>query len=130
VAGEKGSYLESEISDLCAERREEINLCDYYYDHDRAIAYKLSPVSASTVPDDEKGKPKVILIHTNIKITNFKKEKVRRTLSEVYPTEKYDEESAKSKFSNTVIAKLLGNATKISEEEYEQIKSRVEIENS
>lgn len=98
----------------------------FYYDEELALVYKISPVVASVVQDEDKGVPTAILVHSNVKVTNYKREKVRRTLSEVYSYGQYDIESAKQAFEETVLAKLLGNATPISQEEYENIKKRVE----
>lgn len=101
-------------------------MCDYYFDEKQALAYKISPITTSLIHKDDKDKNKAILVHTNIKITNFKKEKIRRILSELYPANQYDFESAKKKFIDTVLFKVLKDAKKISETEYESIKAIVE----
>ena len=99
----------------------------FFFDDERAVAYKINPLMTSLVQNQETKEPKAILVQTNVKVTNFKKEKVRRILSEVYPIEQYDTESAKQKFYDTLIAKLVGDAREISAEEYEDIKARVEL---
>ncbi|MCR3923524.1 MAG: hypothetical protein NUK65_13595 [Firmicutes bacterium] len=101
-------------------------MSSFYYDEDLAMVYKISPVVASVVEDEDKKVPTAILVHANIKVTNFKREKVRRTLSEVYPRDRYDLESAKEAFVDNVLGKVLGKATVISQEEYDNIKKRVE----
>ncbi|HZK25683.1 MAG TPA: hypothetical protein VFC74_09930 [Oscillospiraceae bacterium] len=98
----------------------------YFYDQDLAMVYKISPVAATVVEDEDKKVPTAILVHANVKVTNFKREKVRRTISEVYPYDQYDFDTAKEAFTNNVLQKVLGNATAISEEEYNVIKQRVE----
>ncbi|MDW7649755.1 MAG: hypothetical protein SCK29_01270 [Bacillota bacterium] len=100
----------------------------FYYDEDLAVVYKISPVVASVVEDEDQGNPKAILVHTNVKVTNFRREKIRRTLSEVYPYSDYDKETAIEKFEKTVLARLLGSATPIPQDEYDRIKKRVEPE--
>ncbi len=101
-------------------------MSDFFFDEERAVAYKINPLVASIIQNDTTKKPKAILVQTNVKVTNFKKEKVRRILSEVYPIDKYDTETAKKKFNDTLIFKLVGGAKKISAEEYEAIKAKVE----
>ena len=101
-------------------------MSEFYYDEDLAMVYKISPVVASIMEDEDQGVPTAILVHTNVKVTNFRREKVRRTLSEIYPYNDYDLESAKKAFENKVLARLLGNATQISQDEYDRIKKRVE----
>ncbi|HAA38002.1 MAG TPA: hypothetical protein DCE00_03910 [Firmicutes bacterium] len=98
----------------------------YFYDDDLAMVYKISPVAATVIKDEDQKIPTAILVHANVKVTNFKREKVRRTISEVYPYEQYDIDAAKEAFTNDVLLKVLGNATAISEEEYNAIKRRVE----
>ncbi|NLZ39055.1 MAG: hypothetical protein GX893_05545 [Firmicutes bacterium] len=101
-------------------------MSSYYYDEETAMVYKISPVTATIVKDEEQKIPTAILVYTNIKVTNFKREKVRRTLSEVYPHDKYDLDAAKKAFTDNILSKLLGNAVAISEEEYNRIKKRIE----
>lgn len=96
-------------------------MSDYYYDEERAIAYKVSPPEVSVVPGGES-----LLVHVNLKATNYKKEKVRRTVSETYPVDRYTKDSAKAAFLDSVLTRVLGGATRISHEEYERIKERVE----
>ncbi|NLZ93308.1 MAG: hypothetical protein GX922_04730 [Firmicutes bacterium] len=98
----------------------------YYYDEETAMVYKISPITATIVKDEEQKIPTAILVHSNIKVTNFKREKVRRTLSEVYPYDKFNLDAAKKTFTDTILSKLLGNAVAISEEEYNKIKERIE----
>ena len=102
-------------------------MSDYFFDEDRATAFKIDPLVASVINNKENDTPKVILVQTNVKITNFKKEKVRRILSEVYPIDLYDEETAKAKFQDTLVSRLIGTAKKISAEEYASIKAKVEL---
>jgi hypothetical protein len=102
-------------------------MCEYYFDDERAIAYKIYPITASAIKDEDSGADKAILVHTNIKATNFKKEKARRALSDVYPTEKYDRDSAVKAFHESTLTRVLGNARKITEQEYDIIKTRVEV---
>jgi hypothetical protein len=101
-------------------------MSDFFFDEERAVAYKINPLVTSIVQNKDTKEPQAILVQTNVKVTNFKKEKVRRILSEVYPIEKYDTEAAEKKFYDTLILNLVGNATKISAEEYEAIKAKVE----
>lgn len=98
----------------------------YFYDEDLAMVYKISPVAATVVEDEDRNIPTAILVHANVKVTNFKREKVRRTISEVYPYDQYDLDAAKEAFTNNVLLKVLGKANSISEEEYNAIKQRVE----
>ncbi|NLN06389.1 MAG: hypothetical protein GX167_02075 [Firmicutes bacterium] len=98
----------------------------YYYDEDLALVFKISPVVASVVENDDTGAPATILVHADIKVTNFKREKVRRTISEVYPADRYNPDSAKKVFTATVLQQVLGNAVAISEEEYDALKMRLE----
>ena len=97
----------------------------FFFDDERAVAYKINPLVTSVLYSSSK-EPQAILVQTNVKVTNFKKEKVRRILSEVYPIDKYDAEKAKEKFNETLIQNLVGNAKKITEAEYESIKAKVE----
>lgn len=101
-------------------------MCDYYFDPDRAVAFKVNSINSSLVYDEDKGEPTAILVHANVKITNFKKEKIRRIISELYPTQKYDMDSARKEFSDTLLSRIIEGAQKISEQEYEEIKARVE----
>ncbi|EEG77302.1 hypothetical protein [Dethiobacter alkaliphilus] len=101
-------------------------MSSFYYDEELALVYKIGPVVASVVENEEQGVSSGILVHTNVKVTNFRREKIRRTLSEIYPANKYDIDSAKQEFENKVLAKLLGKATSISQDEYDRIKKRVE----
>ncbi|MBS4023451.1 MAG: hypothetical protein KGZ79_13705 [Dethiobacter sp.] len=102
-------------------------MCEYYFDDERAIAYKIYPVVSSTLKDEKSGVEKAILVHTNVKATNFKKEKARRPLSEVYPLSHYDKETAVAAFYEKILARVLDGARKISEQEYDLIKNRVEV---
>ncbi|UNC91392.1 hypothetical protein [Candidatus Contubernalis alkaliaceticus] len=101
-------------------------MCEYYFDEDRALAFKINSINSAFVYEEDQNNPKTILVHTNVKVTNFKKEKIRRILSETYPTDMYDFESAEKEFSNKLLAKLIDGAKKISEQEYETIKAKVE----
>jgi len=101
-------------------------LCEYYFDEDRAVAYKINSPVTSYLNDEKDQKPKAILVQANVKITNYRKEKIRRILSEVYPVDKYDLESAKKSFTSTMIYNLVKSARKISQDEYNQIKAQVE----
>jgi len=101
-------------------------MCEYYFDDERAIAYKIYPLIISTINDDDTDAEKSILVHTNVKMTNFRKEKARRPFSEVYPVSRYSQNSAKSAFFEMLRAKLLKDARQITEQEYNQIKLRVE----
>jgi hypothetical protein len=110
-------------------KKEGLTMSEFYYDEELALVYKISPVVASIVEDEDQGVPTAILVHTNVKVTNFRREKVRRTLSHIYPNNEYDMESAKKEFEQTVLAKLLGKATPIPQDEYDRIKKRVEPTN-
>ncbi|MCL5981417.1 MAG: hypothetical protein M1571_02650 [Firmicutes bacterium] len=94
---------------------------DFYYDEERATAYKVSEPEVSVVPGGES-----LLVHVNLKATNYKKEKVRRTVSEMYPADRFTPDSAKAAFIGNVLPRVLGSATRISREEYDRIKERVE----
>lgn len=96
-------------------------MCDYYFDEDHGIAYKINPILA-TVVNEGNSNPEAILVRTDVKVTNYRKEKVRRTISELYPSNKYDFESAKKIFRDTLLSSLLRGAKRISENEYESIK--------
>jgi hypothetical protein len=98
----------------------------FFFDEERAVAYKINPLVTSVVLSQTTKEPKAILVQTNVKMTNFKKEKVRRILSEVYPIEQFDAETAKKKFYDTMISQLVGDAREISADEYETIKAKVE----
>ncbi len=102
-------------------------MCEYYFDDERAVAYKIYPIVTSTIKDDNTGADKAILVHTNIKATNFKKEKARRPVSELFPVEQYNEDKARKTFHEKTLVRVLGKARKISEQEYDSIKSRVEV---
>jgi len=101
-------------------------LCDYYFDDAHGIAYKIDPISTSVMEDDNKKVPEKIIVYTNVKITNYRREKIRRVLSETYPIDQYDYESAKKRFKDTLLSRLVCSAKKISEQEYESIKAVVE----
>lgn len=103
-------------------------MTEYYFDEDHGIAYKVDPVAASVVRGEGKNISRAILVHTDVKVTNIKKQKVRRTLSEMYPSDKYDLDSAKKVFSDTLLSKFISGAKKISKQEYEQIKARYEAQ--
>ncbi len=96
-------------------------MCFYYYDEERGIAYKVTPVKASVASSDES-----IVVHTDVKVTNLKKEKIRRTLSQMYPSDQYDLDSAKRIFADTMLSRFISGARKISEQEYQTINSRYE----
>ncbi|HHX75099.1 MAG TPA: hypothetical protein GX699_09375 [Firmicutes bacterium] len=98
----------------------------YYYDEDLALVYKISPVVASVVESVNENMPATILVHADIKVTNFKREKIRRTISEVYPANRYNPDSAKKIFKDTILPQVLGNAVAISKEEYDALKMRLE----
>lgn len=100
-------------------------MCVYYFDEDQGIAYKIDPIATSVVKDGSSN-PGKILVHTDIKVTNIRREKVRRTISELYRTDQYDLDSARRLFSDTLLSKLVGKAKEISEKEYESIKSKFE----
>lgn len=102
-------------------------MCDYYFDDEHEIAYKIDPISALVVRAEGNNELQEILVKTDVKVTNIKKEKVRRTLSEFFPTDKYDLESAKQVFSEKVLSKLVSGAKRISEQEYQAIKAKFEI---
>lgn len=97
-------------------------MCDYYFDEDHGIAYKIDPILVSVVRGEGRSGPETILVRTDVKVTNFKKEKVRRTLSEFYPSSKYDLDSAKKFFRDTLLSRFLSGAKKISHQEYTSIK--------
>jgi hypothetical protein len=96
-------------------------MSDYYYDEERATAYKVSAPEVSVVSGGE-----ALLVHVNLKATNYKKEKVRRTVSETYPADRFTPDAAKAAFVENILTRVLSGATRISHEEYEQIKERVE----
>ena len=98
----------------------------YYYNEELAVVYKVGPVAASLVKDKNENGQEVILVHTTIKMTNFKREKVRRTISEVYSTADYDEETAKKDFIDRILPRVLGKAAAISEKEYKSLEKRLE----
>lgn len=101
-------------------------MCVYYFDEDQGIAYKIDPIATSMVQSGTSN-PGKILVHTDIKVTNIRREKVRRTVSELYPSEQYDSDSARKLFSDTLLSKIVGGAKQISEQEYESIKSKYEV---
>ncbi len=101
-------------------------MSEYYYDEELAMAYKVDPIMASMVEDEVRGSASAVLVHTNVKITNYKKEKIRRVLSEVYPCDQYNMEAAREAFEQKVLGKLLSSAVKIPKDEYDRIKKRVE----
>jgi hypothetical protein len=101
-------------------------MSEYYYDEELAMAYKVDPIVASMVVDETQGVAHAVLVHTNVKITNFKKEKIRRIISEVYPSDQYDIDTAKKTFEEKVLGKLLCSAVQIPKDEYDRIKKRVE----
>ncbi|MBT9168060.1 MAG: hypothetical protein DDT19_01405 [Syntrophomonadaceae bacterium] len=70
------------------------------------------------------------MVHTNVKITNFKREKVRRTISEVYPSSEYGLDLAKKVFEDKILSRLIGKATAIEQDEYDRIKRRLEPVNN
>ncbi len=98
----------------------------FFYDEDLAVLYKISPVVATLIEKEDEGAPTEILVHTNVKITNFKREKVRRTISEVYPSSEYGLDLAKKTFEDKVLARLVGKTTPIEQDEYDRIKRRLE----
>lgn len=97
-------------------------MCDYYFDEDHGTAYKIDPILVTHIRGEGKSSPETILVRTDVKVTNFKKEKVRRTLSEFYPSTKYDLDSAKKSFRDNLLSRFLTGAKKISVKEYETIK--------
>ncbi|PKM80272.1 MAG: hypothetical protein CVU89_14345 [Firmicutes bacterium HGW-Firmicutes-14] len=106
--------------------KEGFAMCNYYFDEDHGIAYKVKPVTVSMVNADEQSSLMSILVHTDVKVTNLKKEKIRRTLSQVYPTNEYDLDAARQVFSDTLLARFISGARRISEQEYERINARFE----
>lgn len=102
-------------------------MSEYYFDEDHGIAYKIDPIVASVIHDSGRQEKKAILVHTDVKVTNVRKEKVRRTLLEYYPPDKFDLESAKELFGSTTLHKLVQGSRKISEQEYAHIKARFEL---
>lgn len=94
-------------------------MCNYYFDEDHGIAYKVDPIVGEVGP-------KEILVHTDVKVTNLKREKLRRTLYESYPVDNYDLTTARIYFKDTVLANLIHGTRQISEEEYENLKTRFE----
>lgn len=101
-------------------------MCEYFFDEEHGIAYKIDPV-ATTVVDGGTGNPTEILVHTDVKVTNVRKEKIRRTLSELYPSDQYDSNAAKKLFAARLLKKLVNGAKQISEDEYLQIKAKYEV---
>lgn len=100
-------------------------MCVYYFDEDHGIAYKIDPIATSIVQDGLSN-PGKIVVHTDIKVTNIRREKIRRTVSEMYPNDQYDLASAKKLFSDTLLSKIVDGAKEISAQEYENIKSKFE----
>lgn len=101
-------------------------MSQFYYDDELAMVYKIGPVVASEVKKKGEDAPSAILVYTDIKITNFRREKIRRTLSEVYPLPDYNYETAKKAFIDNVLSKFLGDAVPISEEKYAALEKRLE----
>jgi len=101
-------------------------MCEYYFDEDHGVAYKVNPVQASVVNSVGGSNAASILVLTDVKVTNMKKEKVRRTLSQVYPTETYDLDQAKRVFADTMVSRFVSGARRISEQEYQTINSKYE----
>lgn len=101
-------------------------MSDFYFDEDHGIAYKVDPIVTSLVHSDRTSNPEQIIVHTDVKVTNIRKQKIRRTLSEVYPSNQYDMETAKRSFYDNLLLRFISGAKKISEQEYEAIKSRYE----
>ncbi|MDT3700149.1 MAG: hypothetical protein RO469_12060 [Thermincola sp.] len=100
-------------------------MCVYYFDEDHEIAYKIDPIATSVIKDGASN-PGKILVHTDIKVTNIRREKVRRTISELYPSDKYDHDAARKLFCDMVLSRIVGRAKEISEQEYQSIKLRYE----
>lgn len=98
----------------------------FFYDEDLAIVYKIGPITATFIEKEDKETPREIMVHTNVKVTNFKREKIRRPISEIYSSNEFDLESAKKAFEDKVLARVLGKATPIEQDEYERIKKRLE----
>lgn len=99
-------------------------MSNFYYDEEHGVAYKVDPVITSLIPGQED--EGMIVVQTDVKVTNFKKEKIRRTLIEAYPVGEYDEDSAKEKFIGSMLRSFMQGAKKIPEDEYLNIKSRYE----
>lgn len=102
-------------------------MCEYYFDEERAVAYKVYPAVVSIIRDEKTDNREMILVHTNIKATNFRKEKIRRTFSKLYSPDEFTPETAREDFIATMLPKLFSGARKISDKEYEDIKARVEF---
>ncbi|GAB4256370.1 hypothetical protein [Thermincola ferriacetica] len=99
-------------------------MCDFYYDEENGVAYKVDPIRVSfTGERDNSG---MIVVQTDVKVTNLRKEKIRRTLAEVYQAGEYNLETAKEKFINSRLKVFMGGARKIPESEYEEIKAKYE----
>lgn len=96
----------------------------YYYDDQHGVAYKVDPIITSFIQGQEDAG--MIVVQTDVKVTNLKKEKIRRTLMETYPVEVYDEKAAKEEFLNSRLMTFINGAKVIAENEYENIKSRYE----
>lgn len=103
-------------------------MCEYYYDDDHGVAYKVNPVEATTVNAEGQEGLSEILVHTDVKVTNLKKEKVRRTLSESYPTDRFDLDTARNLFKETILAKLVWGTRQITEEEYSTLRVGLEAQ--
>ncbi|MFZ5640419.1 MAG: hypothetical protein ACOY4Q_06990 [Bacillota bacterium] len=93
-------------------------MCDYYFDEDHGIAYKINPIMVSVVHNGEQSNPETILVRTDVKVTNYRKEKVRRTLSVTYPSGTFDPDTAKKTFRDTLLSRFISGAKRISEQEY------------
>lgn len=102
-------------------------MCNYFFDEDHGVAYKINPISAAFIDDEGADYRRSIIVHTDVKVTNLKKEKVRRTLSHVYPSEAYDLDAAKRIFNETLLSKFVSGARRISEQEYQNIKAQFEV---
>ncbi|HEX3030833.1 MAG TPA: hypothetical protein VHS59_01100 [Bacillota bacterium] len=101
-------------------------MSQYYYDEVREVAYKIDPILVSEVGGSNSLNPKGLLVHTDVKMTNYRREKVRRTICELFPQDSCDPETAKKQFSASLLGKLTRGARRISEEEYLNIKANYE----
>ncbi len=102
-------------------------MSDYFLDEDLGVAYKIEPIAASVIQSSVHSNPQAILVHTDVKVTNIRKEKVRRTLSKMYPFDKFDLDSAKTTFNDTYLTRLLHGAKRISEQDYQYLKTKFEM---
>ncbi len=99
-------------------------MSNFYFDEENGVAYKVDPIVASVIPGrTESG---MIVVQTDVKVTNLKKEKIRRTLMEAYPALEFDMASAKENFVNSRLKSFISGAKRIEEYEYESIKARYE----